>query len=111
MKQMIQDGFENYEVEVTWEGNVRLVDGKLVMELTTGYLPFDRADCFQREQDAWEHLHKAWKVLIELDRMKQYTDNGVKLKVELSLLGISWRWEGRQSMEPRYETTEQEYTP
>ena len=107
MKQIIQDEWKNYEVAVTVEGNMRLIDEKLVMELTTGYLPPDQADCFQREQDAWNHFYKAHEILVELDRMKQYTENGVELKVDLSLQELSWSWEGRQDMETRYETTEQ----
>jgi len=106
-----QEEWEKYEVAVTMEGNYRVVDGKLVMKLTTGYLPLDRADSFQREQDAWEHLDNAWKVLIELDRMKQLTDNGVKLKLELDLLGISWGWEGRRDIKIRRETKEVELNP
>ena len=107
--QTIQSEWKNYEVAISMEGNVRLVEEKLVMEITTGYLPLDKADCFQREQDAWNHFYNAHKVLIELDRIKQYTENGVKLKVDFDLHGLSWGWEGRQDMETRYETKEEGY--
>ena len=99
------DEWEKYEVVVSMEGNVRVEDGKVVHKLKTGYLPLDQADCFQREQDAWEHLYNAWEVLVELDIVKRYTENGVKLKLEFNLLGLSWGWEGRRDMKTRYETT------
>ena len=101
---MKTEEWEKYEVEVTKEGNVRLVDGKLVMKTTTGYLPLDQADCFQRIQDAFDHLRNAHKVLGELDFIKQYTENGIKLKVDFDLRGYSWGWEGRQKRDSRYET-------
>jgi hypothetical protein len=107
---MKKDQWKQYEVVVSREGSLKLKDEKLVCEMKTGYLPLDQADCYQREQDAWNHLHNALKVFIELDKMKQYTDNGVKLKLEFSLHGMSWGWEGKRDIETRYEKTRKEYT-
>jgi len=106
LKPIVQtkDEWENFEVVVSMEANVRLEDGKLVQETKMGYLPLDQADCYQREQDAFGHLFSAWEVLIELDKIKRLSENGVKLKLDLDLHGLSWGWEGRQEMKSRYET-------
>jgi len=101
---MIQDEWKQFEVEVCREGNLKFEDGKLVMEWTIGYLPLDQADCYEREQDAMRHFMKANEVLIELDRIKQYTENGIELKVEFDLHGLSWGWKGTQKRNTRYET-------
>ena len=100
----MKDDWKNLEVLVYQEGSHRVVDGKMVVDITNHYARPDHADLSQRLGKAMTMLKGAMNEFIAVDRDKGLTDKGVKLIVEFGLLGWTIEWEGKEKTPIRYET-------